>query len=143
MADFLQFKMRKTGLLSVQLQKLPVESGKEPGLYFRSVLQLMAFVRPDIERLLRQVAGVAFFAGQAQGKSVECGIIELHQTFEVQLIRHTAFIWMGVTNSQIVPGIAQTRPHPFDDALSAPPSPAGNLEFPGTNCAFIPLMTVN
>ena len=103
MAHLIQLIMREASVLSSQLQKFPMEGREQPRLDLRSVLQLMAFVRPYVKRLLGQVAGITFFVGQAQGKSIQGGIIEADQTLKVQFIHHILSYQIGAIGWQFVP----------------------------------------
>ena len=62
----------------------------------------MAFGRPDVERLLRQVAGIGLRAGQAVGKLIERPVITSHQRIKIQFCRHIN-VQLRVTKAGIVP----------------------------------------
>ena len=61
-----------------------VEGGEEPRLDLGAVAQEMPLGRPDGEGLLRQVTGVRFVAGQAEGKAIEHGIKAIDDVFEIE-----------------------------------------------------------
>ena len=56
---------------------------KQPRLDFAGIPQLVAFGRPDIERLLREITCVGLRARQAQGESVKRFIVLGHDPFKI------------------------------------------------------------
>src|SRR5215510_8835831 len=60
------------------LQEGSMQGGEQPGFYFRPVPQLMAFRRPNIKRLLRQIAGVCLSPRQAERELVKKLIVQGH-----------------------------------------------------------------
>src|SRR5262249_54758912 len=94
-----------------------VQGGEQPGLYSRSVTQLVAFRGPNVKRLLSQVAGVCLDASEAKRESIQrlvvlgydlLKVVRFHSglvtgvTSEIHGILSTtsAFGAMGLTNQQ-------------------------------------------
>ena len=76
--------MRKSHLPPPALQKRPMQCRKQPGLHFRLVPQLMAFGRPHIKCLLRQIARIGLGARQAESKLIERLVISSPPRFQNQ-----------------------------------------------------------
>src|ERR1051326_1207962 len=76
--------MRKALLPPARLQKLTVEGREQPGFHLRYISQLMALRRPNIKRLLRQIAGIGLHAREAEGKLIQRAIVTRHKAFKIQ-----------------------------------------------------------
>jgi hypothetical protein len=68
-------------------QMLTVKRGKELGFELGGVAQLVAFDDPQVKRLLHQVQRFRFILGQAQGKTIQRGIVPRRQVVLAQ-VRH-------------------------------------------------------
>ena len=62
-----------------------IKRGEEPRFDLGGIAELMAFQCPDIERLLRQVFGIRFLSGQAEGKAIKQDVIVIDQLLEISV----------------------------------------------------------
>jgi hypothetical protein len=69
-----------------------VQRGEEPTFHARRFLELVTFVRPNVESLLRQVSRIGFASGQTQAKPIQIAIVKLHKIFKLQVGGHVAVI---------------------------------------------------
>jgi hypothetical protein len=69
--------------MPVSAHVFAVERRKEPALDLRPVAQLMPLRGPEIEGLLRKIAGLTRTSRQAQGKAIERGVVSIDELFEV------------------------------------------------------------
>jgi hypothetical protein len=60
-----------------------MQGGKQPGLYFGYVPQLMPFSGPGIECLLRQILRIALRSREAHRKPEERLVVLAHNRFEL------------------------------------------------------------
>ena len=74
--------MWKTDRPSAGTQEFPVQGCKQPRLDLVAIAQLVAFGRPDIECLLREITRVVLRASQAEGESVKRFIVLGHDQFK-------------------------------------------------------------
>ena len=95
---FLQFMVRKAGGAPLRLEELAVQSGEQPAFHLPWIVKLVPFTRPQPKRLLGQVAGVAFFSRQTQGKPIKSGIITVHQDLEIQFGSHVMALNVGMSH---------------------------------------------
>jgi hypothetical protein len=76
--------MWKAHVSAAALQKDAMQGRKKPCLGAVLVAQLVAFNRPDIKRLLGEVASVGFGAREAKGKPVKRFIVLLYNALETR-----------------------------------------------------------
>jgi prepilin-type N-terminal cleavage/methylation domain-containing protein/prepilin-type processing-associated H-X9-DG protein len=89
---FIELQVREANSAAAALQKFAMQRGEEPGLDFGKVAKLVPAGGPAIKCLLRQVRGVRFGLGQAQGELIKRGIITVHKFLELKLASHTAAV---------------------------------------------------
>src|SRR6476646_7640253 len=65
---------------------------EEPTFNARRVLELVTFVRPNIESLLGQIGRIGFASSQTQAKTVQIGVVKFHKIFKLQVGGHLAVI---------------------------------------------------
>jgi len=68
----------KSDLSSPSFEKQPVQRSEQPALHFRNVAQLLAFFRPNIERLLSQIPCLRLGVCQAQREPEERVVMLAH-----------------------------------------------------------------
>src|SRR4029077_1658632 len=61
-----------------------------PTLNARCFLELVTFVRPNVERLLSQISCIGFVSGQTQSKPIQIAIVKFHKIFKLQVGGHLA-----------------------------------------------------
>ena len=86
--------MGKPHLAPAAFEERAVQGCKQPGLHFRLVPELVAFGRPHIKRLLRQVARVGLGACQAESELIERLVIRSHYAFKIQAWTHNNVIFI-------------------------------------------------
>ena len=77
---------------------------EKPTFHARRFLELVTFVRPNVESLLRQISRIGFASGQTQTKPIQIAIVKFHKIFKLQVGGHVAYPEMGVLSSAFVPG---------------------------------------
>ncbi len=82
---------------------------EEPTFNARGILQLVTFVRPNVESLLRQISCIGFVSGQTQAKPIQIAVVKFHKIFKLQVGGHLAYPEMGVLSSAFVPGNAEKK----------------------------------
>src|SRR5437764_12156001 len=65
---------------------------EEPTFHARRLLELVSFVRPNVESLLRQISRIGFASGQTQAKPVQIAVVKFHKIFKLQVGGHLAVI---------------------------------------------------
>ena len=89
--------MRKPDLSASPCQKCPVQRGEKPRLDLRCIPQLVSLPRPDIKRMLRQIAGVGLLVGKTHGEPEERFIMLADNRFKLlSTVYHAA---IGSTES--------------------------------------------
>src|SRR5207248_8315749 len=76
------------------------------------LLELVAFVRPNVESLLRQISRVGFASGQAQAKPIQVAVVKLHKVFKLKVGGHVAVIpkWESLA-AHLFPLTSKDLPH--------------------------------
>ena len=69
-----------------------MQCGEEPGFDLRQILELMSFVRPDVEGLLGEVTSIGLTSGETKAEPVKIAIIKFHQVFKLRIDGHIAII---------------------------------------------------
>src|ERR1700730_13216372 len=73
-------------------EKLAVQRREEPTFNARRLLELVTFVRPNVESLLGQISRVGFASGQTQTKPIQIAVVKFHNIFKLQVGGHVAVI---------------------------------------------------
>src|SRR5439155_2989972 len=73
-------------------EKFAVQRREEPTFNARRLLELVTFVRPNVESLLRQISRIGFASGQTQTKPVQITVVKFHKIFKLQFGGHLAVI---------------------------------------------------
>ena len=82
---------------------------EEPTFHARRLLELVTFVRPNVESLLRQISRIGFASGQTQAKPVQIAVVKFHKVFKLQVGGSRRYPKMGVLSSAFVPGNAEKK----------------------------------
>src|SRR5439155_10300598 len=89
-------------------EKFAVQRREEPTFNARRLLELVTFVRPNVESLLRQISRIGFASGQTQTKPVQIGVVKFHKIFKLQVGGHLA----------VIPRWESSAPHLFPPRLT-------------------------
>jgi hypothetical protein len=81
--------MGKTALPPARVQKIMVQTAKEPRPDLGRIPQLASFRSPRVKGLLGQIFGVGFRPRQAERELVERPVIPLYQFIKLRVGRHT------------------------------------------------------
>src|SRR3954454_11526516 len=75
--------MGNPALLSAREQERPVKRGEQPALHLGEIAELMSFGGPEVEGLLREIAGVGLRSREAQGKPEEGRVLFGHNLLKL------------------------------------------------------------
>ena len=64
--------------MSARFEKLAVQRCEEPSFNICRTLELVTFVRPDVEGFLSKVGRIGFTSGETQSKSIKIAIVKVH-----------------------------------------------------------------
>src|SRR5438876_8425003 len=79
-------------LAATGFEKFAVQRREQPTFHARRLLELVTFVRPNVESLLRQISRIGFASGQTQAKPIQIAVVKFHKIFKLQVGGHLAVI---------------------------------------------------
>src|SRR5438477_5031765 len=89
---FVNWFVHKAFLPPAYVEKLSMQCCEKPTFDVLRILELVSFIRPNVEGLLGQISRVGFVSGQTQTKPIQIAVVKFHKIFKLQVGGHVAVI---------------------------------------------------